>query len=214
MDEIQRLNAEILSLQDKLKDRDALILTQCELIADLSHRIQTDALTGIYNRAGISNRLDSMISQHERMGSCVFVAFIDIDDFKTVNDTWGHEAGDIVLQTVADRLRASTRMHDIVGRWSGDEFVVAFSLSKEEIERNLHMTIVNRISTAIRGTTIEYNDFQISITVSIGVFGYCGAEHVTPSQLVAMADKKMYVAKQAGKNTVTTEVELGNIQED
>lgn len=205
-------DALIESLKQKLRERDALIMTQCELISDLSHRLESDGLTGTFNRLGATHRLESMISQQTRLGSCVFVAFIDIDDFKTVNDTWGHAAGDYVLQTVADRLRAATRLHDIVGRWAGDEFVIAFSLTKDEVKQGFHFIVANRVMNSIRDTPISYSGENINVAVSIGLAGYCGSEHIDAAQLVKLADEKMYSAKELGKNALQSQIEYTTTQ--
>jgi diguanylate cyclase (GGDEF)-like protein len=196
------------SLKQKLRERDVLIMAQCELISDLSRKLESDNLTGTFNRIGTTHRLESMISQQSRLGNCVFAAFIDIDDFKNINDTWGHAAGDLVLQTVADRLRASTRLHDVVGRWAGDEFVIAFSLTKTEVERGYHMIIANRVTNSIRDNAVTFEGQEIKIAVSIGIAGYCGTEHISAAALVALADSKMYDAKQLGKNSLTSQIEF------
>lgn len=193
---------EIANLKLRIAERDATILAQCEIISDLSHKLQTDNMTGVFNRSGTTQRIESMVSQHRRSHSSVFVAFIDVDDFKNVNDTYGHDAGDYTLSTIADRLRASTRLHDIVGRWAGDEFVVGFSLTRSEVASNSHSLVVNRMLEAIR-TPIVFEGVTILTSVSVGLIGYTGAEHVDAETLVNAADAQMYLSKDLGKNKMS-----------
>ncbi|HEY2644360.1 MAG TPA: GGDEF domain-containing protein [Galbitalea sp.] len=126
--------------------------------------------------------------------------FIDLDRFKPINDTLGHTAGDSVVLQVADRLRGGIRDGDIVGRFSGDEFVIVC----EGTDAPAAAVVGERLREAIAEPLIGV-PHEFSVTASIGVASYTEATHpgMTSDQLVGIADAAMYRAKQAGKNRVT-----------
>ncbi|HLS28506.1 MAG TPA: diguanylate cyclase, partial [Opitutales bacterium] len=91
-----------------------------------------DMLTGIYNRRAVQERLDEELARFQRTGAGLNIALVDLDNFKRVNDTWGHQAGDLVLSEFAKAVRKAMRVSDVVGRWGGDEFLlIALDLDKE-----------------------------------------------------------------------------------
>jgi diguanylate cyclase (GGDEF)-like protein len=149
-----------------------------------------DAVTGLPNRALFEERLDHGLIQAKRQGWGLAVMFIDIDNFKSINDTHGHDLGDKVLVTVANRLKASVRGEDTVSRWGGDEFVCLLLDVKRETE-------VARIAEKMAGRIAEACEVDgtgVSIRVSIGVAVYPG-DGTTADSLLKNADKAMYSAK-------------------
>lgn len=149
-----------------------------------------DALTGMPNRLLFEERLDHALIQANRHGWKLAVLFIDIDNFKNINDSHGHDAGDKVLRTVADRLKAATRAEDTVSRWGGDEFVCLLSEFKQEADvTHLAEMIVNRISKAFK-----FNGIVLSIKVSIGIAIY-PEDGESAGTLFKNADTAMYKAK-------------------
>jgi diguanylate cyclase (GGDEF)-like protein len=141
--------------------------------------------------------LDHGLIQAKRHGWGLAVLFIDIDQFKSINDTYGHDMGDIVLLMVANRLQSSLREEDIVSRWGGDEFVCLLLEVKQEADvSRLAEKMVSRIAEAG-----EFNGTVFSINVSIGIAIY-PADGETADSLFKNADTAMYKAKGTNKRVV------------
>ena len=156
-----------------------------------------DALTGLPNRLLFEERLNHGLIQAKRHGWKIAVLFMDIDNFKTINDSYGHDLGDKVLLTVADRLQSATRGEDTVSRWGGDEFVCLLSEVKQEADvTRLAEMMVNRISEAF-----TFKGTVISISVSVGIAIY-PADGETADILFKNADSAMYKAKGSEKRVV------------
>jgi len=159
------------------------------------HVAQHDVLTGLPNRSLLQDRLSQAIAYATRSGHQVWVMLIDLDRFKFVNDSMGHKAGDVLLMTVAARLRSSLRDTDTVARLSGDEFVVILS---EHTDEPLTPAIVQRVMDAVAQPVILGNK-EFFVTCSIGVAAY--PSDGTPSDnLIEHADIAMYRAKKLGRN--------------
>ena len=149
-----------------------------------------DALTSLANRSLFETRLNEAIKQGEKDESRVVLLYIDLDDFKPINDRWGHDVGDRVLKIVAARLISATRATDTVARLGGDEFAVLMP----SLERN---TSVTRLSDSIHDRLtqpIHLHGRHLSIGCSIGICSY-PENAVSPEQLWQQADAAMYVAK-------------------
>jgi diguanylate cyclase (GGDEF)-like protein len=155
-----------------------------------------DPLTGLYNRRGFYGYVRQWASWAARYGHPVSVLVIDVDRFKTINDTFGHPAGDEVLRTIAGALREAVRTSDLVGRYGGDEFaVLAPETGREELEQ-----LMERVLEAIRGTQTGLSGDHARLSVSIGGSYAADGVSVTPEQLLAAADMGLYEAKAAGRN--------------
>ena len=149
-----------------------------------------DALTGLPNRVLFEQSLDNGLIQAKRHGWGLAVLFIDIDKFKSINDTYGHDMGDKVLIMVADRLKSTVREEDMISRWAGDEFVCLLLEVKQEADvTRLAENMVDRISE-----TCEFYGTVLSISVSIGIATY-PADGKTADILFKNADTAMYKAK-------------------
>lgn len=156
-----------------------------------------DALTGLPNRASFEQSLDHGLIQAKRHGWGLAVLFIDIDKFKSINDSYGHDLGDQVLLMVANRLKSFVRDEDIVSRWGGDEFVCLLLEVKQEADvTQLAEKMVNRIAEAY-----EVNGHVLSIIASIGIAIY-PADGDTSDILFKNADTAMYKAKGTEKRVV------------
>lgn len=156
-----------------------------------------DALTGLPNRVSFEQGLDHGLSQAKRHGWGLAVLFIDIDKFKSINDSYGHDLGDQVLLMVADRLQSFVRGEDLVSRWGGDEFVcLLFEVNQEADVTRLAEKMVNRIAE-----TCEFNGVSLSIRASIGIAIY-PADGETADILFKNADIAMYQAKGSEKRVV------------
>ena len=166
----------------------------------------TDALTGVYNRRYIDRRLLEEIARARRQHYCISCMYIDIDHFKLVNDTHGHQGGDEVLREVAVRIRHELRRSDALGRFGGEEFVVLL------IDANLDSAsfVAERIRASIAGTLFDLpGGTQTATTVSIGVASLPAQASELPietvaQQLVAHADQALYQAKANGRNQVVS----------
>ena len=161
----------------------------------LEHRASTDGLTGIANHRTLMERLTSLLADADEKPVPVSVSMFDIDNFKVVNDTHGHLAGDQVLTTIAGLLTEGVRSRDLAGRYGGEEFLVIFP----DTEVSQAASISERIRAAIEAHT--FND-GIRLTISAGVASATGGSH---TNLVSLADTRLYAAKRAGKNQVVSD---------
>lgn len=180
------------------KDRQlSSIKTELEIYKNQSLK---DFLTGLYNRKHFDKVIVQEMERFERYGSKFGIAFIDIDDFKKINDEYGHIVGDFVLKHFANIIRKNIRKTDTPFRYGGEEFLIVFAGSTSESIQ----TFSERIVSDIRKTVFRYRGLKISITVSIGIQEYLKGLNV--EDLVDMADKKMLKAKKDGKNRLVSEL--------
>ncbi len=163
---------------------------------ELSHQALHDMLTGLPNRALVLDRAEQLLARAARQPEMLSGAlFIDIDDFKAINDSLGHAAGDLLLSTVARRLRGAVREQDTVGRLGGDEFVVLSELRPGEPTLEL---LADRLSEILREPVPLGEDSRtVSVTASIGV---AVGRYASPDGLLRDADLALYTAKAAGKD--------------
>ena len=159
---------------------------QRELMRQALH----DPLTGLPNRALLLDRLGKALTRLKRLGGTVAVFFVDLDRFKEINDSLGHQAGDQVLVTVADRLRSAVRTQDTVGRLSGDEFVVLC----EGLHAELPATVIAQRLVAALAVPMPVSGQSIPVSASIGIAVTDSAED-EPETLLREADLAMYKAK-------------------
>ncbi|GGI18660.1 hypothetical protein GCM10008066_15190 [Oxalicibacterium faecigallinarum] len=163
--------------------------------SELEFQTNRDSLTGLANRTLLRDRLSQAISYAYRYNHPIWVLFIDLDRFKFVNDTLGHQAGDILLKAVASRMNSVVRDTDTISRMGGDEFVVVLP---ERTDSGLSTSIVRRLMDAIaQPLTIEGHEFFISSSVGVSVYP---ADGVEPETLIKHADIAMYRAKETGRN--------------
>jgi diguanylate cyclase (GGDEF)-like protein/PAS domain S-box-containing protein len=165
--------------------------------AHLEHEVNHDALTGLANRNLLWDRLEQALHLAQRQKSLVATVLIDLNDFKAINDTHGHEAGDVVLQVVARRLQASVRDSDTVTRMSGDEFVLVLA-NQPSLRYTLRMVERLRQSFAV---PVNFNGREIPVGASVGVSLY-PHDGVTATELVRAADVAMYHGKGSGQSKV------------
>jgi len=154
-----------------------------------------DALTGLANRRYLQDRLESQIAEAMRRSGLVALMYLDLDGFKEVNDTFGHDSGDELLVDVARRLRNALREDDVVARLGGDEFVVSLPHlhSVEDVS-----FVANKLIEVLRAP-YALDAGEVRISASLGVATYPRDGH-TPKALLVAADRALYAAKTAGKN--------------
>jgi diguanylate cyclase (GGDEF)-like protein len=171
----------------------------------------TDGLTGVQNRRYFEHRCQVEISQARRYQHPLACMFLDIDKFKRINDTHGHQSGDEVLRAVANTIQTQLRAGDTIARYGGEEFVVLLP----QTAGNYALEIAERIRTSIASRNFQaHSGLQINVTISIGLAmlpAHCASETVQnqASQLVAAADKALYQAKHTGRNRVVCDVSVG-----
>jgi len=172
-----------------------LALRRYSDLEDLAYR---DELTELPNRRGATRQIDVLLSRARRHGHELALLLVDADRFKAVNDQHGHAVGDVVLRELASRLRERVRGEDIVGRWGGEEFVVALPETTPEGA----VAVAESLRSAVAGSPISAEDATLAMTVSIGVAVWAGEEL---EHLVARADTALYAAKAAGRDRVVLE---------
>jgi two-component system cell cycle response regulator len=167
-------------------------------LAEMAH---TDSLTGLPNRRAIEDWAGRQLRGAARHGYPLWVVHADLDCFKGVNDTYGHDAGDQVLQKFAEILKENTRASDISGRMGGDEFLLVLT---HVDEKHIRLT-VERLRAQFASQKFSFGGDAASVTASFGVCGFQGKEPPEFSSLVRRADKALYSAKHAGRNQIKIE---------
>ena len=157
---------------------------------------RVDTLTGLPNRRHFLEKLDEAMARSPRAQRPMALMYLDIDHFKSINDSRGHGVGDAVLQQFADRLRAAVRITDTVARLAGDEFVIIIEGLNVREEASL---VAGKI-VASMGTPMAVDGGEVAVTTSIGV-AVLGPEMRSADELLAQADAALYAAKRAGRNT-------------
>jgi len=161
----------------------------------LIYLAERDALTGLYNRHRFNEELARMIADAQRHESRVALLFFDLDDFKYINDTFGHRAGDAMLIRVAGEVVGQVRRNEIFARLGGDEFAILVPEISDEMLR----VLAERITQAIAMVRFQYEGQSLRLTSSLGIAVF--PDHAdNPEDLIARADTAMYQAKEAGKN--------------
>jgi diguanylate cyclase (GGDEF)-like protein len=178
-------------MRDRLSDSNDRLKRALVKIEELAI---TDELTGLYNRRHLMNVLEQQRAITNREGSSFVLAFIDLDNFKRVNDGYGHGTGDDLLRQFSELLQDSVREIDLVSRYGGEEFVLL--LSGVEIETAT--IVVERIREAVE--VLPFTQMNLAMTISVGITEYKAPEAV--AETLDRADKLLYVAKQFGRNRV------------
>jgi diguanylate cyclase len=182
-------------LDARMESKTAQMATSLrEATAELQHLVLHDTLTKLPNRLLLEDRLQQAVEECRRAGGHCAVLFVDLDRFKTLNDSLGHFAGDTVLRTVAERLRAAVRLEDTVSRMGGDEFVVLLKrVARAEDAGEVAGKIIEALSRPI---VLDENELRIG--ASIGVSVYPDHGH-SSTRLIANADAAMYHVKKCGR---------------
>ena len=170
----------------------------------------TDALTGLPNRRAVDVWASRELSAAARHDFAFWVVMADLDSFKTVNDTYGHDAGDSVLKTFAEILKTHTRQSDICARLGGEEFLVMMTHS----DRGGTKTAVERIRKQLENTNFTLGGRSVTATASFGIAGFRGNKPPDWNALVECADTALYAAKHKGRNRIEFEDSAKHISQD
>ena len=162
----------------------------------LTSLIMKDGLTGIFNHSTIRTRLNETIKEASRLDTSVAIAMIDLDDFKSVNDNYGHMRGDRVLKNLCFLLRKRLRETDLIGRYGGEEFLVVFPSTTAKQAKN----ILNEIRKEFSHVDYSHKNNTFNVTFSAGISEYPYIEN--KDELIQCADKSLYEAKKKGKNKI------------
>ncbi len=155
-----------------------------------------DELTDLYNRRVLNEKLDEEILRTNRIDQNCATALADIDDFKIINDTYGHDCGDMVLRELSKVFTAKIRSTDVVGRWGGEEFL--FILPDTDLKGT--KIVLERVLNSVRKLHCEYNGTEIKVTITIGVSFY---QHgLSKEAILVDADQALYNGKVQGKNQI------------
>lgn len=160
---------------------------------------QTDELTKLYNRRAFLDLLEKQLQQAQRGGYSFSLLLADCDNLKSVNDKYGHEAGNLLLQTIADSFRHCLRGSDYAARYGGDEFTVLLTNTPPEPAQR----VAERIKTLLESSSFRYRGETLGTSISIGISSF-PQNGDSAEELLRQADKAMYISKRDGKNRITT----------
>jgi diguanylate cyclase (GGDEF)-like protein len=188
----------LLKLASRLRANNIAVSKNVEKRRQYERAAMFDGLTGVHNRRWLDETLHRMVRRHENGGSRLALSLIDIDHFKSFNDTYGHAAGDHVLTVVAAVLAANLRPTDLVARFGGEEFVIIFP----DTDVQEAAIAAERVRRAVGDETMKLPDGTAlpNVTISMGVAELTAGQSVP--DLLKAADAAMYEAKQSGRNSV------------
>jgi diguanylate cyclase (GGDEF)-like protein len=164
----------------------------------LEHQTQVDSLTGLFNRRAFERKMEEEFERSKRYQHPLSLLILDIDNFKTINDTYGHHGGDTALVKISETLRAKTRQSDFPSRFGGEEFVLVLP----DTDLDGALLVANKVHEEIRSRTFGTTSRSFSLTVSIGLSSTCAKTYREWREMLEDADQALYVAKNSGKDRV------------
>jgi diguanylate cyclase len=203
--EIVRSREVLLEQRDSVESAQAKIRKLQEELSELSEAVRVDQLTGVLNRRGLDEAMTREMARAQRGGGLLSVALLDIDNFKSLNDTYGHNVGDTALQHLAKVIQTTMRPTDVVSRFGGEEFVILLP----DTDLEAAVSTVKRLQRALTKQFFLGNNEKLLITFSAGVALLKSDE--TEAAVIHRADQSMYLAKRTGKNRVMTEIDLNTL---
>lgn len=194
---IARINVHIRlkETQDQLKQ---LLEDKDRLIEQLEKLSLHDGLTDVYNRKYLEDYLEKSFEECRRYGMALSVIITDIDHFKRVNDTYGHQVGDEVLKKFVKRINDNIRKADVLARYGGEEFVIV--MKNTEVEGAI--TLAEKLREIIQNCPFEVDGYKIELTASFGIACMNNNNYANSTQLIRDADMCLYKAKNSGRNRV------------
>ena len=175
----------------------SVLIEALRLVDQLSQETEMDALTEIGNRRSMEVKLQACVEECCQLGRSAAVLFVDIDHFKDVNDTHGHEAGDQVLKMVAQTLKHNLRSSDVVARWGGEEFLTLLY----GVDKKVLAWTAEKLRILVASSFLEVGGVEVRVTISLGATLLRSGD--TPQSVVARADALLYESKAEGRNRIT-----------
>ena len=186
---------------EQLTNQAATTINRANVYAEILKHATLDALTGLYNRHQLEERIKQEVSSAKRQNRSLCTIMTDVDYFKNVNDTYGHAVGDLVLKTISTVIKHQLRDYDIAGRYGGEEFVIILPFTKLTEAK----MVASRLRKAVENTQIDISkvnpDVQeknINVTISLGISEFNIEDN--EKTLLQKADKALYKAKENGRN--------------
>lgn len=176
----------------------------------LEHQTHIDPLTGLFNRRAFEKKLDEEFERAKRYRHHLSLLILDIDNFKFINDTYGHHGGDAALVKISETLREKTRQSDFPSRYGGEEFVLVLP----ETDQDSALQVAAKILEAIRSSTFGSPNQLFRLTVSIGLTSTSSRSYTEWPQMLKDADQALYVAKNSGKDRIEIWASTKNINLD
>jgi two-component system cell cycle response regulator len=167
-----------------------------QLDAELRHKVATDALTGVASHGQCLSSLGRAIKVAQRKEIPLCVSMVDLDKFKRVNDTYGHQVGDDVLCDIAGRMQGAVRNFDTVGRYGGEEFLIIM----DNADKNTALEIAERVRYRVASSPVKTRSTEVNMTVSLGITELRPDDNI--DSLIKRADEALYNAKHRGRNQV------------
>jgi diguanylate cyclase (GGDEF)-like protein len=195
-DEIALIKSVYFKVAEQLKEHVIDVRELSGLTERFENSAHYDSLTGVFNRRRFTELVQKHIIVAAKKNEPTFVFMLDLDHFKNVNDTYGHDAGDEVLKVIANRIKDSMRPYDLFGRYGGEEFIMFMSANEPEIAVNF----AERVREIVQDTPVHFDGIDIPVTTSVGVAQ--AAPDVSFDKAIKLADKALYKAKKGGRNRV------------
>ncbi len=184
----------LFAVDRRLEERDALIMELNNRLRMLAH---TDDLTGLFNRRRLFEQIEAELARIRRHGNYLSCMMLDIDYFKKINDSYGHQGGDEILRQLGDKLKGSVRVTDFAARYGGDEFTILLPCTDGTGARRAAENLLRRI----RSVVFALPTAEIRITASIGIATCDKLKVPDAQQLIMHADQALYLAKRSGRDT-------------
>ncbi len=197
--EIRKQNEE---LKKKLEKANSQIRKLTDELEEKEKEATVDFLTQVANRASFDRTLSDMVNDFYRRNYPFALIMIDIDNFKKINDTYGHQAGDYVLQELARVLKSQLRARDVIARYGGEEFAIILP----GVNFSQALRVAERLRRSVEKHLFRYKDIQIPVTISLGLAMM--RDGLDETAIVEKADKALYLAKRSGKNQVKTDLDV------
>jgi diguanylate cyclase len=195
-EQIDRMISNNASLKGKLASSQKILTSQQRQIESLRTAVLIDGMTQLANRSYFDDKLAEMIRLRQRYTEIFFLIILDVDNFKSINDSYGHPAGDLILKGVAAKIKSALRDSDFLARFGGDEFALILIKS---IPQSAEL-VARKLCGTVRDSRFQFEDSELRVTLSIGAAEATAFD--TTESLLERADSALYQVKQSGRNNV------------